>query len=242
MIGAWKFLISPIGLKVVAGVVLAAAVAGGTLHVYNKGKAQGKEEQKQDSAQDIKSAKDLARSNADAEVAEADARASRARAETEQSNARAEMFRNQAQAFAGQLAGIRQQIRTVPDVELHPRNVATIGLRPPGQANACYTGAEEREIAGCLEQQPVIQRRLEALEGRAAALEQTIKSQGDEIRAGNDKLAARERQLVSYDLAFTQLYNLHPPRYRSAKCLWITKCGKRTLPVPSPAELKAAKP
>lgn len=37
---------------------------------------------------------------------------------------------------------------------------------------------------------------------------------------------------------YTQLWNLHPPKRRSVKCLWIWNCVADKLPVPAPAQLK----
>jgi len=205
-----------------AGAVLFAGLALRS-HYISLGEQRGKDAQAQAGQQEIETQRKLAQAEANAKIADANARA-------EEANARAAGFALKAQQLTGQLLASRRAVDALPAPAVRPHIVAALGLRIPGDASPDYTPAEEREIARRVDAAPLLEQRIAALDGQVNGL-------SDQVKALSAGIAAREAYTERLEGWYVQLYNLHPPRKRAPKCLWLWRCKTERLPVPAPSEL-----
>jgi hypothetical protein len=239
----WIFMKSPLGRWVAAGALFLAIICGIYWKGHNAGQAAGEEGQKQAQVQDIEDQHKITKKDVDA-----GGTASEARLKALEDNAAAQtrlLLQMSAQfaLLAGQRQAAAAQTASLTDTQLHPATVQQLGLRAPNDPNACYNFAEERAIHDAVTQYPLCDRQVKTAVAEREAAEAgkaTVEAQVRELRSRQGELTAYQAKLEGW---YRELYNLHPPKYRSAKCVWIWKCGKRKLAVPPPNELKAeAKP
>lgn len=202
-------------------------------HYIEVGKEEGRAEQAEAAQKEIEAQRQAARARADAAIAEANAQIAEADARARKANAEAAVYAAQVQALAGALASGRQRVAAVPQAELHAFALAQVQQSPlPGESPDPERAVAERVVAV-----PLLVRQNRALAGQVEKLGETVRALQDQVGA----LEARDRARAAYTAQlegwYAQLYNLHPPRKRSPKCLWLWRCARAPLPVPAPAEL-----
>ncbi len=202
--------------------------------VRHVGKEQGKEEQKQSDQKEIEQQRQVAKAEAEAKVAEANAKAAEAEGRAVRAQADAELYAARAQALAGQLVSRRAQVAALPPDQLHAAALAEVRQHPLAGENP----DPERAIVERVFAAPILAAQNRELAGQIGELGKQVAALGDQVGA----LEERDRARVEYERrleeAYVRLYNLHPPRKRSPKCLYLWKCADNKLPVPGLAALK----
>lgn len=208
--------------------ILAVALIAGALglraHYINVGEQRGKDQQAQASQQEIELQRQAAQADAREKVAAANLRAAAAEAQAAE-------YALKAQRLSGQLDAARRTVDALPDSAIHGHIVGALGLRPQGDPTPGYSPAEEREIARRVDAAPLLKEQTDALAAQVSKL-------SDQVHAVIEANAAREAYTVRLEGWYTQLYNLHPPKARAGKCLWLWRCGENRLPVPAPKDIK----
>ncbi len=217
-----------LGLEV--GLVLLLAL-GIRAYFLAEGKRAGKDEAAQTQQQDLEKARQQDRKDMQSVVD----RANGALVDAEkQREASADALRQ----LAGVLVDLSKQrsagdtkVAALPDSDLHGYVVSSLNLRGVGDKTPGYLPVEERSLAGCVTQYPLCQKQLTAEQDRTAA-EQTRTAAGDRVSAAQlETLKAKDGYIAQLEEKFAALYNLHPPKYRSARCLFLWKCGARKVQV-----------
>lgn len=233
------FLLKLLANRWIVGGVLAALLIGAVgWYFYSKGKAAGEEKAKQEEKQHIEEARKEERAVLDKRMAAADAVIEGWKQAYDSSTARELRQAQVINALQQQRVERRQEVARLDDSALRPYIIQQIGKRRPGDATACYTAEEERVIADAITDQPLCQKTVDEqtklrqeAENSKAALNGQIKS----IESKVDALTVYVTQLEGH---YTVLYNLFPKKRRAPKCLWLWGCGKVTLNLPAPEELK----
>jgi hypothetical protein len=220
----WALLTSKWGLRIVGVVLILVALAGVYWYIYHKGKDAGKEEQKQESAMDINQAKELARANADKEIASAKADAAQYKEKAAAANLRAEQFASQARVYENRLVEAGNRVSATSDAKLHDLITDTLGIRQKTDMSSGYYPAEERETANRVVKYPELAGQVGSLKDQVTQLQAGQTNQQGQLDSLNRIIVAKDKQLTAYDLAYVQLWNLHPPKKRSGVCLWAWKC------------------
>lgn len=232
------FFLSPLGRKVGLAIGIVVLLVSIRAYYFHKDSEAGKESQKGVQADDNESKRKLTEKQAQDSIDNQNKiiAAAEKRAEAAEQNQRT--LQLTLQAILGRQQQAAQHTASIPDAELHQANVNQIGLRPAGLTQACYTSSEERAINSAVTQWPLCKDESKTQNG----VMQEVK---DELKALSDKVTAQEKKYS--DLAaskaalfedYRQLYNAHPPTYRSVKCLGLWKCGKRHIGLPDPATLQ----
>lgn len=212
------------------GLVVAVLLFGVRQHYIDLGKEQGKTDQKgSESSQDEKERATSQKQLADALQASRDALAVENKREDD-AKARENTLLATIRSISVQKQAASAQVASLSDIEAHAYNLTLMGGRQDG---ACYSGGQERQIAEALTQYPLCKKEV-------SAKDDSIKAINDRISALNDKVLEKDRQFQAMSLAkqksdamYVRLWNRYPPKYRSAKCLWIAKCGARNLDLPT---------
>lgn len=222
------------GLGAVAAVVLALGIRS---HYINVGKEQGKQEVQQEVQKQIEDEHELAKKEKDVYLAEQDARIAEAQARATKAEADASVYAARAQALAGQLIVGRQQVAGVAQDQLHAFSLQQVREHPMPNESA----DPERAIAERVVAAPALLAQAKEFSGQIRELQNGQAALKDEVAA----LAAKDRKHEAYEQLmegwYTALYNLHPPRKRAPKCLFLWRCADNKLPVPAPAQLREAK-
>ncbi len=155
-------------------------------------------------------------------------------------DARAQMAEQQFVNLVGllqRLADKRQagtdQVAKLPDSEVHPDIVAKLGLRPSGDQTPGYLPKEERAIDNAVTQYPLLQNQVDNLFKQVQQSQDDVEAQKDKVKAKQEVIDAQEAYRRTLEAGFKQLFDLHPPKYRSPKCLFIWKCGTRKTSIQS---------
>lgn len=238
----WQFILKN---KWVQYALLAAALVAVALvikaHYISEGKKVGVENQKQVETTNTESQRKADRAETVTSIAQTSK-------EIDAANARADAaVRSQKQVLdllakitAQQQDGERR-VAGVKDDDLHSYNVSTLGFRKAGSAPACYTATEERAVAEAITQYPICQSKVDKQADDIKAIRDEVQS----VRDAQAKQDVKYRELADYtqvlERDYTSLFNNHPPIYRSPKCAFLWKCGKRHLSVPDPKDLKEIK-
>lgn len=216
-----------------------AIVAGLVFGAYKWAERRGRDAQKESDAQ--QQAQEIEKSRQASEKA-TEAMVNQAKASEAAADARAQAAQQQFASLAALLQGLaakeqagKEQVSKLADSELHGDIVHKLGVRPAGDSTACYLPAEERAIDDAVTQYPLCQQDKTALSGQ-------VDAKGKEIQAANDVAAARQqavdaqqKYIAQLEDDYKRLWELHPPLYRSGKCVWLWKCGKRQTAIKLPA-------
>jgi hypothetical protein len=222
-------------LAIEVGFVVLLAL-GIRAYYINEGKRQGKDEASQTQQQDLNKSRQQDHQELQGVLDKANA-----------SLATAEQHRNAADATLLQVAGVladlakkqgagQAAVARLSDSELHPYIVGQLGLRAKGDNTPGYTAAEERSLSECVTQYPICKQQRDA-QGQQVTAQQDKTQSADDAAAAEQRIAGATQAFSDkVDDLFNRLYNLHPPRYRSAKCLWLWKCGAKTIAPPAEAK------
>lgn len=222
----------------IGAVVLVVVLLGYRSHLINQGKQQGKDEQKQSDQQTIDSERQVAKAEADRKVAALTASAAEDRKRADQATADAAVYAARAQALVSQLANSRQQVSAIPQDQLHAQALAEVQRSPmAGQSSDLERAVVERVYAA-----PILAATNTELSGQVKQLTTAVSGLKDQV----DKLEQRDQVRVEYEAKlegyYVRLYNLHPPRKRAPRCLYLWRCADNKLPVPGLEEIKKEKP
>jgi hypothetical protein len=221
-------------------IALFGVLLGVRAHLVHKGEQQGQEQQKQAQQSDVELERKATAARTELQISEDTAKAKEADARGKRAEADAAMYAARAQSFAGQIADGRRQVAALPDGGLHAYVRSTLNLTPDVQGP--YTPAEERAIADAVTTAPKLQQQNEALAGQVGKLTENVNALADKVSAIVDREQARAVYTNELERDYRTLYNLHPPRKRSPKCLWAWRCTDNKLAVPAPAELETKRP
>lgn len=219
--------------------VVAALALGIRAYFLAEGKRAGRDEAAQSQQQEIEKARQQDRKDMQAVIDKANG----ALADAEKQHQAADDALQKLAGILGDLAKQRTagegKVSALPDSDLHGYVVGALNLRPAGDKSPGYLPVEERALAGCVTQYPLCQKQVQAEEEKIAA-EQKNTAASDQVGAARlDTIKAKDAYIAQLEAKFTELYNLHPPRYRSARCLWLWKCGSRKASTPK-SDAKAA--
>ena len=235
------FLLNKWTLRIGAVVLVLISLWAWGKHRESQGKEIGKQDANKEWSSQIEQMRAEDRKQLDARLAADDQRVKAADERLKASQDRETVLISTMKQLSLQHQQVSQAVANTPDPELHALIVRTVGLRPKDQlVNPVpgYTYPEERAIAECVGNWPickqdVIQRdgQITEIKGQIADIQEklaTVKSQAGALKDYNSKLEGY----------YTLLYNAQLQPKRSAKCLWLWKCGKpKLLPVPAPAQL-----
>lgn len=151
---------------------------------------------------------------------------------------RTQQFSDLAQALGLQLAtarAVRQQTReevaALPPDQLERRIQSDLKVRRPEDSTAAFYPEELREIAHAVSEYPLALAELKKMDERLAAVEHKCGSQQKQIEI-------LEQGYTTLKGHYVTLYNSIGVKKRTPKCLWLWKCGTRTLPTPAPEDLE----
>ena len=215
-------------------VVLIVGALGLRHHYIALGKDQGREEQKQSDQQAIEEERQVAKAEAQQKVAEANAKAAEADGRATRAEADAQLYAARAQALAGQLVNSRVQVASIPQTQLHATALTEVQQRPlPNQSPDPERAIVERVFAA-----PILAAQNRELAGQIGKLSEDVAALKDKIAALDERDRARVEYEARLEEAYVRLYNLHPPRKRSVKCLYLWRCAENKLKAPSLETLK----
>lgn len=242
MLTLLAFVKSPLGKWLCIGLALAAILGGLYLKGVRVGVAKGEQKVSQQVTDATEQSRAVAKETTKQEIAQANQQISAAQADFS-----GHLRQDAAMASAltqtnAQLEALRAEVKSLKDGDLHAYNVQKIGLRKDGEANSCYTGAEERAISDAVVAAPLLNQKVSQIEADMQEVRGQVGAAKAEIAGLNQKVTALATYTNELEKDYTTLYNLNPPKRRSPKCLWLWKCGKKRLPVPDPKELLAARP
>jgi len=222
----------------IGAVILLVSLLAYRSHLINVGKEQGKEEQRQSDQQTIEQQRQVAKAQAQQAVSEANAKAAEADQRAGRAEADAALYAARAQALAGQLIGSRQQVASVPQDQLHSYAVIQVQQHPmAGESTDPERAVVERVLAA-----PILSAQNRELAGQIGKLTEGLHALKDKVEALDERDKARVEYESKLEGYYVQLYNLHPPRKRAPKCLYLWRCADNKLPVPGIEAILKAKP
>lgn len=123
-------------------------------------------------------------------------------------------------------AEAQKGVDKLADSELHADIVGKLDLRPANDPAQGYYPKEERAIDTAVTQKPILEDKVQNLAQQASAKDAEAKANRDAADARKQAYDADEAYIALLSKFFAQVYNQHPPRYRSLKCLGLWGCGK----------------
>jgi hypothetical protein len=213
-------------------IIVVSLVAGFALYFEHKGRTQQKETDDQHQAAEIEKSRKEA----------ADAKDQVVKLSTDRANAaeaRSQQAKQQFTALVGQFNGLlaqskagRDQVSKLSDSELHGDIVSKLGIRKPGDATPGYLPQEERTLDDTLTQYPIVQQENVTLQGQVTAKSNEAQANLDLANAKQQTIDAQNAYTTLLEKDYQTIFNQHPPRYRSAACLFIWKRGKKEVVLP----------
>jgi ABC-type Fe3+-citrate transport system substrate-binding protein len=242
-VGAFAFIIANRWTWYALGaVVLAGALLGVRAHYIHVGNDQGKEQQKEDTQKEVELGRRVAEREMEAKVAKANAEIAAAQAKQKESEAAVARYEVIIGSLVAQRGQARQQVAQLGDSALHGYIRAKVGVLPPDDPTPGYVPAEERVIADAVTQQPLIEKQLAAHDAEISELKKNAQNMKDELAGVMAREAANDSYTTEVLKAYTTVFNLHPPKKRSGKCVWAWHCVADKLAAPNPKELEAKRP
>jgi hypothetical protein len=218
-------------------VAVAIALFGVREHYVHMGERRGAANEQVKSATEGESARTEERKDAVSEIAALKTELIALERGSAAAMATAKQAGESAQQFAARQEQARAQVESAPTASLHTINLQALG----GASGAVYDAEQEREIASCLAQRPLCEKRAGALEDANRALQQAIADavQARELQQRQyESLSAYTGQLERH---YTALYN-NVPRRRNWTVSVITlglRGKSKKLAVPKLEELKS---
>lgn len=131
-------------------------------------------------------------------------------------------------------------IAKLSDSELHNFITSKLAIRTAADTNAGYEPAEERALASCVTDEPLCEQSRALLQQQSDA--QTTQIQAEQ--SANAALQKEQQSLVNYsqqlETNFVTLRNAFAQPRRSRRCLWLWRCKRDVVPVPSVDQIKNA--
>jgi hypothetical protein len=221
--------------------VLAIGIAIGVrAYLIHLGVERGKEQQKQVEQEDAERKRRIERAKDEEELESHVTAAAEFHARSEKAKALAIGYAAEAESMRSGIETGHRQIAGLADSQLHSQIVQTLAIRPPSDTSPGFYPQEEREVLTRVMDAPKLKALVEKHTQQIEQLTLSAEEGKKELGEVKEQLTVRTRELDKADAAYVDLWNLHPPVYRSVKCLWIKKCGKRKLPanILSPEQLK----
>lgn len=224
------------GTKLISGAILAGALLGGVLYIRHTWIEKGKQEER--SAQVVEKQKALESQKGifERELSKAEARESEARALAAQATAALQQNASALRALALQRQQVTQQVAAIPDAGLKPALEAELG----GPLESPFVLRKNLDI---IRQVPLDKQEIAKLTERVEIQEQKVSAQEQRITAMQDKVDLTYRWADQVYAAYVEAFNAVPKSSRSAKCLWLWRCGSgKKLASPPPGELLTNRP
>ena len=117
---------------------------------------------------------------------------------------------------------------------MHEDVIHRLNTRAPGDQTACYTPKEERSIDDAVTNYPTCAKQVDALGKQVSSAESDVQAQKDKAAANQKIIDAEEGYRKLLEAAYRQIFDMHPPKYRSAKCVWLWECGARKTAIKLP--------
>ena len=226
------------GLRISAGVLVLTALFFWGRAQKNAGKEEGKQEAAQETKESLEQMRQADRAQTQQQLEGLRELIDQYKEAFNESQQRQAQLAQANALLSQQRQTVQEGVTKLPDSELHSYIVQQLGLRPVGDRAQGYSFAEERELAKCVSDRPLCIQQVEKQRQQIAELQEGQRAQGQEIKAQQqrfDLLGAYTDRLQGY---YVTLYNLYPKKKRSAKCLWLFRCGKeKPLPTPEPITL-----
>ncbi len=212
--------------------LLAALALGIRAYFLAEGKRAGRDEAAQSQQQELEKARQQDRKDMQSVVDKTNSALADAEKQRQSANDTLQTLAGILGDLAKQRTAGQDKVAALPDSDLHGYIVGALNLRAAGDKSAGYLPAEERAMAGCVTQYPLCQKQVQTEEDKVLA-EQKNTAASDQISAARlDTLKAKDAYIAQLEAEFAALYNLHPPKYRAAKCLWLWKCGAQKVSTP----------
>lgn len=224
------------GKYVLELVVVLGLVFGAYKWAESHGKSVQKETDDQHQAQEIETNRKVASDAKDQLVSQATAAASAADARSQQAQAQFAQLAAVVSSLNAKAKAGKDQVDGLKDSDLHGDIVSKLGVRPPGDTTVGYVPAEERAIDDAVTQYPIAKQENAALSGQVDAKTAEAKANRDVADANAKAIAADEGYIGILQKSYQDIYNQHPPRYRSGKCLFLWNCGRKEVKLPLPGE------
>jgi len=225
---------------VVVGIII--LLLGLRAHYIKKGKEQGKQEAISKVQEDANKEIELVRK----EAVEKIEGANRVITEIQMRYAATVQVQQQLAAALQNLSlqqrAVQAQVTSTPDSQLRPLVIRTLNLRAPTDNVACYTPAEEREIANRVLDQPICRQQNNKLLEEVTIVKSQVGLLNNQIQVLDTKFDALVGYTTKLETTYTDLYNQFPHKHRSVKCLFLWRCGDRKITTPSPKDLIQSKP
>ncbi len=220
--------------------IIAALALGIRAYFLAEGRRAGRDEAAQSQQQELEKARQQDRKDMQAVVDKANG----VLADAEKQHQAADDALQKLAGILGDLAKQRTagegKVSALPDSDLHGYVVGALNLRAASDKSPGYLPVEERALAECVTQYPLCQKQVQAEEEKIAAEQKNTDASNQTAAARLDAMQAKDTYIDQLESKFAELYNLHPPKYRSARCLWLWKCGSRKVATNSSASSASA--
>jgi hypothetical protein len=234
--GLMLFFKSPIGKKVLLGIVVAIAIWLVCVHFIEVGRLKGEAAATQRSADALSKTQVTDAEATKALLVEHDKKLQALEESAAASRAQAEQFKALVLELAKQRTAAVAKVDQVPDAGLHAYNVDQLHIRGPDDRSACYLPAEERVIGKCLAAQPFFDQGVAAANQRADQLEAEVRDVRSQVAEQDAKFADLAAFTTRVRTAYADLYNLTSKPKRGLKCVYLWSCVRPKLPAPDPKE------
>jgi uncharacterized protein HemX len=215
-------------------VVVVGLVFGAYKWAEHRGRTQQKETDDQHQSQEIETSRREASDAKNQLVKQANDKASAAEADAKDARAQFTTLANLLQGLSAKEKAGHDQVGKIADSELHADVIGKLGLRRPGDVSACYLPSEERTIDEAVTQYPICKDEKTALTSQVASKQREVSDNEKVIAAKQQALDANDNYLKLLENDYKTLFEQHPPRYRSAGCLFLWSCGKRKVELKLP--------
>jgi hypothetical protein len=213
--------------------LVGALVLGIRAYFLAEGKRNGRDEAAQSQQQDLERARQQDRRDMQSVIDKTNGTL----ADAEKQHRAADEALQRLAGILGDLARQRRagesKVAAIADSDLHGYVLGALNLRAIGDKSPGYLPVEERALAGCVTQYPLCQKQVET-EKEKLALEQKNTAASDQVGTARlEAIKAKDAYIGQLEAKFAALYNLHPPKFRSPRCLWLWRCGTRKVSGPS---------
>ena len=238
MIPLLPLLTSKWGLRISAGVLVLTALFFWGRAQKNAGKEEGKQEAAQETKESLEQMRQADRAQTQQQLEGLRELIDQYKEAFNESQQRQAQLAQANALLSQQRQTVAEGVTKLPDSELHSYIVQQLGLRPVGDRAQGYSFAEERELAKCVSDRPLCIQQVEKQRQQIAELQEGQRTQGEQLKAQQQRFDVLVGYTDRVEGYYTTLWNLFPKKKRSAKCLWLFRCGKeKPLPTPEPITL-----
>ena len=224
------------GAKLISGLILAGTLTAGILYIRSTWIERGRQEQRAEQVEATRKNLEAQKAIFEEQLSKAEAREAEARALIVQTTAALQQNATALRALSQQRQQVTQQVAAIPDSGLRPALEAELG----GSLDLPWVLRKNLDI---VRQVPIDKQEIARLTERVEIQEQRVAAQDQRISAVQEKLDLTYRWADQVYAAYIEAFNAVPRRARSARCLWIWRCGQgRKLSSPTPEQLLTNRP